>query len=64
MALLNLFNKKGTIILYSAQQKDDYIEKLDQANIPFKISEQKVGFSGDKIVYVIKLNAKDLKNVK
>lgn len=64
MALLNLFNKKGTIILYSAQQKDDYIEKLDQANIPFKISEKKVGFSGDKIVYVIKLNAKDLKNVK
>ena len=64
MALLNLFNRKSTIILNSAQQKDDYIEKLDQANIPYKISEKKDSFSGDKIVYVIKLNAKDLKNVK
>ena len=60
---MSLFGKKETITLYSEQQKDDYIEKLDQAHIIYDLREKKDGSFENRITYVIRVKADDLKKV-
>ncbi|MCR5502697.1 MAG: hypothetical protein K6F53_06795 [Lachnospiraceae bacterium] len=57
------FSKKETIELFSEQQKDDYIEKLDRANVSYVIKEKEDSSFGGNIHYLVKVNASDLKKV-
>ena len=60
---MSLFGKKETITLFSEGQKDDYIEKLDKAHIVYDIREKKVDYFDDRITYIIRAKAEDLKKV-
>jgi len=60
---MSLFEKKETITLYSEQQKDDYIEKLDQAHIAYDFRVKKEDAFDGRIVYVIKVKSNDLKKI-
>ena len=61
--LMSLFEKKKTIVLFSEAQKDEYIEKLDQAHVSYDVREKKDDSFDNKITYIIKLKASDLKKV-
>ena len=60
---MSLFGRKETITLFSEGQKDDYIEKLDKAHIVYDIREKKVDYFDDRITYIIRAKAEDLKKV-
>ncbi|MCR5591012.1 MAG: hypothetical protein K6F73_05710 [Lachnospiraceae bacterium] len=60
---MSLFEKKETITLFSEQQKDDYIEKLDMAHVAYDLREKKVGSFDNQITYIIKVKSADLKKV-
>ncbi len=59
---MSLFSPKKKIMLYSEKQKDDYIEKLDHANISYDIQEKTNSINGS-IVYVLSMKASDYKKV-
>ena len=60
---MSLFGKKEIITLYSEQQKDEYIEKLDHAHIVYDLREKKEDSFENRITYVIRVKADDLKKV-
>ena len=60
---MSLFGKRETITLYSEQQKDEYIEKLDRAHIVYDLREKTEGSFDNRIFYVIRVKADDLKKV-
>ncbi|MCR5107624.1 MAG: hypothetical protein K6B28_05620 [Lachnospiraceae bacterium] len=60
---MKLFNRKEKIILRSEQQKDDFIEKLDRSNINYDIREEKKCVSDNNPIYIIRINADDMKKV-
>ncbi|MCR4990484.1 MAG: hypothetical protein K6A38_06460 [Lachnospiraceae bacterium] len=60
---MTLFAKKEKIILNSEQQKDDFVEKLNSANISYDIKELNESVFSGKTTYIVKLSAKDLKKV-
>lgn len=60
---MSLFEKKETVTLYSEQQKDDYIEKLDQAHIVYDLRVKKDNSFDNRTTYVFRVKADDLKKV-
>ncbi len=60
---MSLFTKKEKIILRSEQQKDEFIERLDSANVKYDIREDKENSTPGHIAYMIRLDARDMKKV-
>ena len=60
---MSLFTKKETITLFSEQQKDSFIEKLENAHIDYKLKESNDSAFSSEIHYIVKVNAADLKKV-
>ncbi len=60
---MKLFSRKEKIILRSERQKDDFIEKLENAHIDYDIREAKDSFSDNNLTYIVKIEAADLKKV-
>lgn len=60
---MKLFSKKETIILRSEQQKEEFIEKLEGANIDYDIREDKDSASTGHITYIVRIDAADMKKI-
>lgn len=60
---MSLFTKKETIIIRSEQQKDAYIEKLENAHVDYDIFEDRVSVYSDAVSYIIRVKASDLRKV-
>ncbi|MCR5510054.1 MAG: hypothetical protein K6F54_03800 [Lachnospiraceae bacterium] len=60
---MSLFTKKETITLFSEQQKDSFIEKLESNHIDYKIKESNDSVFSNEIHYIVKVSAADLKKV-
>jgi len=60
---MKLFSKKENIILNSEQQKEDFIEKLENAHVHYVIREKKDEVYSGRRSYVLKVDAEDLKKV-
>ncbi len=60
---MSLFSKKEKIIVYSEAQKDDYIEKLERANVDYDIREDRSSVFIDKTTYIIRVKYGELKKV-
>ncbi len=60
---MNMFTKKKAIILNSEQQKDAFIEKLENAHIEYDIRENKDAYSDNHIEYIVRVPAEDFKKV-
>ena len=60
---MGLFSKKEKLYLCSEQQKDDFVEKLENANIKYRLKEDKENSGDNKIGYILSLRAEDLKKV-
>lgn len=60
---MSLFSKKETIVFMSEQQKDAYIEKLQNAHVDFDVLESRENVYSSKVAYLIRVNAADLKKV-
>lgn len=61
--LMKLFSKKEKIILRSEQQKDDFIEKLENAHIDYDIREDKSSVSNNQLTYIVRIEAADMKKL-
>ncbi len=60
---MKMFDRKEYIILKSEQQKDAYIERLDNAHVDYNVFEDRdVVFHRD-VTYIIQVKASDLKKV-
>ena len=55
--------KKATISLKTRQQKDAYIERLDQAHVDYDVTVKRDGIFIRDVSYIITLKASDLKKV-
>lgn len=60
---MSLFSKKETIVLKNEHQKDDYIEKLANADIAFDVIEERDDVYSKEVSYIIRVKASDLKKV-
>ncbi|MCR5356591.1 MAG: hypothetical protein K6E63_04225 [Lachnospiraceae bacterium] len=60
---MTLFTKKEKVILYSELQRDEFIEKLDKANVNYNLEEDRRSTFGGKTAYIFKINAADMKKV-
>lgn len=60
---MSLFNKKETIILKSEQQKDAYIERLENARVDYDVFEDRETLYSRDVTYIIRVKASDLKKV-
>ena len=60
---MSLFTKKQTITIMSEQQKDAYLEKLENTHVNYDIYENRVSFYSDSVSYIIRIKAADLKKV-
>lgn len=60
---MKLFSKKEKIVLRSEQQKDDLIEKLENAHIEYNLKEDKDSVFSDHPTYIILVEAKDMSKV-
>ncbi len=60
---MTLFEKKDRLILNSEQQKDDYIEKLDQAHVEYNLRIKNDVTASNRTIYEIRLRHSDLKKV-
>lgn len=60
---MNLFGKKEKIILNSEQQKEDYIQKLENAHVKYDIKTDKDSVSSGHTTYIVSINAADLKKI-
>ncbi len=60
---MSIFVKKETIVFMNEQQKDEYIEKLNNANVEYRIAETHEEPFGSKVTYTIQVRASDLKKV-
>lgn len=60
---MTLFEKKEKIVINSETQKDDFIERLDRAHARYDLHESQESIFSDKISYIFRVNAKDLKKV-
>ncbi len=60
---MSLFSKKEKIIVYSEAQKDDYIEKLERANVDYDIREDRSSIFNDKTTYIFRVKAGEFKKV-
>ena len=61
--IMMLFSKKRRIMLYTEQQRDEFIEKLEKANVEFDIREDKDDVPSHKTAFIISIREKDYKKV-
>ncbi len=59
------FRKNGMekIVLMTEKQKDNYIDRLEDANVDFEVSVERESIYSREIQYVIRVKAEDLKKV-
>ncbi len=57
--MLNLFQKKAKLVVYTETQKDELVEKLEQKRITYKLKLREDEFS-TKMVYEFILTQADL----
>ncbi len=60
---MKLFTKKETIIKKTEQQRDAFIEKLENAHVVYEIIENKDDYYTRDLGYMFCIDAKDLKKV-
>ena len=60
---MNLFTKKETIVLKNEQQKDAYIERLENAHAEYEVFEDQDNLYTRGVFYIIRVKAADLKKV-
>lgn len=60
---MKLFSKKEKIILRSEQQKEAFIEKLENAHIDYVVREDDGGVSSGHTSYIVRVNAADMKKI-
>ena len=60
---MHLFNKKETIVLKTEQQRDAYIDRLDQAHIEYEVFEDLDGIYPRDVTYIIEVKTADQKKV-
>ena len=60
---MSMFTKKETIVLNNEHQKDEYIEKLNKANVEYDIAEDRETLYIRKVTYIIHVKASDMKKV-
>ncbi|MCR5733497.1 MAG: hypothetical protein K6G22_02720 [Lachnospiraceae bacterium] len=60
---MKLFSKKEKIVLRSEHQKDNFIEKLENAHIDYDIREDKDSVYSNHTTYIIRIEAADMKKV-
>ncbi len=60
---MSIFSKKEKIVLFSEQQKDQMIEKLEKAHIEYDVRENKESVFSNKVSYILRVNQADLKKV-
>ncbi len=58
---MELFSKKEKIFLGSEQQKDDMIEKLENAHVKYDIRVDRENVNTGRTSYILRLKAADLK---
>lgn len=60
---MSLFSRKENIIMKSEQQKDAYIEKLENAHVEYDVFENRDTLYSRDVTYVIRVRRADLKKV-
>ena len=60
---MSLFSKKEKIVMMSEQQKDAYIEKLENAGVAYDVREDREDIYGRNVTYIIRVKSSDLKKV-
>lgn len=60
---MKLFSKKEKFILGSEQQKEEFIQKLENAHIDYVIREDNGGVSNGHTSYMISIDAADKKKI-
>ena len=60
---MSLFARKETIILKTEQQKDAYIERLENAHVDYDVFEERDSVYTRDVTYIIRVKAADLKKV-
>ena len=60
---MSLFNKKETIVLKSEQQKDTYIERLENAHVDYDVFEDRETVYSRNATFIIRVKASDLMKV-
>ena len=60
---MSLFTRKETIILKTEQQKDAYIERLENAHVDYDVFEERDSVYTRDVTYIIRVKAADLKKV-
>ena len=60
---MNLFTKKEKIVLRSEQQKDVFIERLENAHIEYDIREDRGSVFDNHMTYIIRIPAAEMKKV-
>ena len=61
--MMSLFGRKETIVLKNEQQKDAYIERLENANVEYDVFEDRDNLYRRDVSYIIRVKASDLKKV-
>lgn len=60
---MSLFGKKGKVVLTSEEQRDAFIEKLQNAHVDYRVFEIEDSAYSKKKHYVIRVSAADLAKV-
>ena len=60
---MRLFGRKEIIFLNSEQQKEEFINKLENAHVKYKLKKDEDVVSGARQTYTVKVYADDLKRV-
>jgi len=60
---MSLFSRKKSIIMKSEQQKDAYIEKLENAHVDYDVFEDQDALFSREVTYIIRVRTADLKKV-
>lgn len=60
---MNLFQKTNKIIIYSETQKDQIVEKLENAHVSYSLKMKEDTLTSGKPYYELKVAAKDYAKV-
>ncbi len=60
---MKFFGKKETLVFKTEQQKDNFIERLNEANVNYDIKEVREFILKPNMFYTVSLFADDLKKV-
>ncbi len=61
---MRLFAKKEKIFITSEQQREEYVEKLENAHVYYDIREDKDAVSSGHPMYILRMYSEDLSKVK